>query len=185
MAPLTDVRADNMLPDWMDVAAKDVPKYAYDPARAKALLAEAGYPEGFSFKLTGIATAGGAPEADLLRQSYLAAVGLKMDFEYVETTVYNQRRNNGDFSLRVVSCPPSIPTRSSSATSIHRTQRQRASTARATTTPRSQRSWSRPCSTLDESMRKDLYGQAQKIVMEELPYLPTVQEARTGPAGMP
>jgi ABC-type transport system substrate-binding protein len=174
-APITDMRADNLLPDWMDVAAKDVPKYAFDPARAKALLAEAGYPDGFSFKLTGIAAAGGASEADLLRQNYLAAVGMKMDFEYVETTIYNQRRNNGDFQLAGRLLPAVNPDTilfgylHPANTAPKGFNGARYSNAKVTGLLEEARS------TLDGGARKDLYAQAQKLVMDELPYLPTVQ----------
>ena len=102
-----------------------------------------------------------------------------MDFEYVETTVYNQRRNNGDFQL-AGRLPPSIPTRSSSLPPSIEHSAKGFNGARYDN-PKVTTLLEQACSTLDESMRKDLYGQAQKIVMEELPYLPTVQEAgRTG-----
>jgi len=63
------------------------------------LLAEAGYPDGFAVTSLGIATTGGAPEIDLLRQDYLAKVGIKLQFEYVETVVNNQRRASETFKL--------------------------------------------------------------------------------------
>jgi peptide/nickel transport system substrate-binding protein len=43
--------AESMLPPWMPGYNPAVPKYAYDPAKARALLAEAGLPTGFSTQL--------------------------------------------------------------------------------------------------------------------------------------
>jgi peptide/nickel transport system substrate-binding protein len=45
------VVAESMLPPWMAGYNPRVPKYPYDPARAKALLSEAGLPTGFSTQL--------------------------------------------------------------------------------------------------------------------------------------
>jgi peptide/nickel transport system substrate-binding protein len=180
-APITQSHADNMLPDWMDVASKDVPVYQFDPARARTLLAEAGYPNGFNLKLTGIATAGGASEGDLLRQDYLSKVGIKMDFEFVETAVYNQRRTSGDFQLAGRLLPAvnpdtilfgylhpanTAPKGFNSARYNNPTVTGLLESARAET---------------NDARRKELYASAERMVMTDLPYLPTAQSSTYWP----
>ena len=61
--------------------------YVYNPTKAKALLAEAGYPTGFSFKTQ---TSSASLDNDLLAQiaAYLAKVGVKMEIQVLEYPGY-------------------------------------------------------------------------------------------------
>jgi peptide/nickel transport system substrate-binding protein len=65
----------------------------YDPAKAKQLLAEAGYPDGFSFKLHVLSTTW--REGIVAAQADLAKVGIKMDINFMPAAQYNVIRNDG------------------------------------------------------------------------------------------
>jgi peptide/nickel transport system substrate-binding protein len=54
----------------------------YDPAKAKELLAQAGYPNGFKTKL--IVFPGGNRDIALAEQQYLAAVGIQAEVEFTD-----------------------------------------------------------------------------------------------------
>ncbi|MFO1200307.1 MAG: ABC transporter substrate-binding protein [Burkholderiaceae bacterium] len=90
-----EVLAYPMTPDWpgyyeplsaMPDSVKET--FTYDPVKAKKLLAEAGFPNGFSFK-TQVSTAS-SNDADLLAMvaAYLAKVGVKMEIQTMEYTAY-------------------------------------------------------------------------------------------------
>ena len=66
----------------------DIQPYSYDPQRARALLASAGYPDGFSFVMETTATAGGS--ADVYQQvaSDLRQVGVDMEIRVVPTAQF-------------------------------------------------------------------------------------------------
>lgn len=61
--------------------------YTYNPAKAKALLAEAGLPNGFTFK---VQTSSVNTEGDLLQMvaSYLAKIGVKMEIQVLDYGAY-------------------------------------------------------------------------------------------------
>jgi peptide/nickel transport system substrate-binding protein len=80
---------DSASPDY----EKAIPPRKYDPAMAKKLLAEAGYPNGFSFRMF-------LPEATwrdgwVAVQSYLEAVGIKMEINLLNVSSYNLIRAGG------------------------------------------------------------------------------------------
>jgi peptide/nickel transport system substrate-binding protein len=69
--------------------------YAYDPAGARKLLADAGYPSGFDTKMVGYLL----PQWQAAIQGYLAAVGIRAQVEQLSTADATQRSNEGSNPL--------------------------------------------------------------------------------------
>jgi len=72
--------------------------YSYDPAKAKQLLAEAGYPNGLDLRLMLISREPDRTMAPVV-QSYLNAVGIRTKIEELERLVAIERATSGDFDL--------------------------------------------------------------------------------------
>jgi peptide/nickel transport system substrate-binding protein len=73
--------------------SKACPPRRYNPPKARRLLAEAGYPGGFSFKVFVLETQW--RDGWVAMQSYLDAVGIKMDINYVNIAGFNLIRAGG------------------------------------------------------------------------------------------
>jgi peptide/nickel transport system substrate-binding protein len=69
------------------------PPRKYDPAKAKKLLAEAGYPSGFGFKLFMLDTTW--KDGFVAMQSYLDKVGIKMEMNSLMDSAYNLIKAEG------------------------------------------------------------------------------------------
>jgi peptide/nickel transport system substrate-binding protein len=84
--------------------------YDCDPAKAKALLAEAGFPNGFELQLT-YATQGaaGADDIVLTAQSNLADIGIRVNIEKVAEPTRRERIDKSDFAWSVGGWSPPMP----------------------------------------------------------------------------
>jgi peptide/nickel transport system substrate-binding protein len=98
LLPHTGKPHNSILPKFMPVYAENLPTYPYDPEKAKALLREAGYANGFAVSQILTSTAGVTTDS-LMRQAMLAEVGIKLNFELMETSIWNKRRNSGDYQM--------------------------------------------------------------------------------------
>src|SRR5262249_18520688 len=75
-------RLDSMCVPTQCGGGRAVPTYAYDPAKAKALLAEAGYPEGFQLPLYGYRD---RPYSEAV-VGYLRKVGITAELRFLQWT---------------------------------------------------------------------------------------------------
>ena len=69
--------------------------HRYNPSKAKELLAEAGYPNGFEME---IMTSGSPTNLHVVIQEYLAAIGVQVRFNQLESTVVATHRENKTYT---------------------------------------------------------------------------------------
>jgi peptide/nickel transport system substrate-binding protein len=167
--PLTGATWYSLLPEFMDVLATDVPRYAYDEAKARSLMQAAGHSGGFTLNQPTTAV----NESTQLQQSYLSKVGIKSDYKIVDTPTYNGIRNRGEFDVsgRLLPAvnpdtilfsylhPDNIAPRGLNGARYNNPQLTSLLEA-ARAEPAFEK-------------RKSLYAQVQKIALTDIPYLPT------------
>lgn len=73
----------------------DVRQIPYDPAKAKALLAEAGYPNGFDFDIYGFRM---RPRIEAV-MGYLAAVGIRTKLQFLQFAAVREKQHKGEAQL--------------------------------------------------------------------------------------
>src|SRR5204862_188888 len=105
-----------------------------------------------------------------------------MDFEFVETAVYNQRRNNGDFQLSGRLLPAVNPDgilfgylhpANIAPKGLNSARYDNSELTRLLEAARAEP---------DVAKRKELYKQVEVIALTDLPYLPTAQSGTYWPA---
>ena len=171
ISPTLQTPAYSLLMPWMDVYSDAAPKYQYDPEKAKALLTEAGYPDGFTLKVLGT-SAQGVTEQQQFEIDYLSQVGINMELELVDTPTYNQRRNSGDFMMSGRLLPAVNPDMilfsylHPDNTAPKGLNGARYNNPELTGTLEAARAEA------DPAKRLELYAKAQDIAMTDLPYIP-------------
>jgi len=99
------VVAKNPIPPTIWAYNKDVQDYPFDPAAAKALLAEAGYPDGFTTDLYAMPVQRphnpNARRTAELIQADLAKIGVKVEIVSFEWGEYRKRLQNGDHMMAI------------------------------------------------------------------------------------
>jgi peptide/nickel transport system substrate-binding protein len=99
----TAIKATNGMPPFMLGYNDAIADYPYDPEKAKKLLAEAGYPDGFEVTLYVMPVSRpymfDPPKIGEAIQSYLAAVGVKVKFYQIDWGTYLQETEAGKHQM--------------------------------------------------------------------------------------
>src|SRR5665648_629041 len=99
----TAIKAKNGMPPFMLCYNDAVEDYPYDPEKAKVLLAEAGYPDGFDVTIYVMPVSRAymfdPPKIGEAIQSYLAAVGIKVEFYQADWGTYLQEVEAGKHQM--------------------------------------------------------------------------------------
>jgi peptide/nickel transport system substrate-binding protein len=168
--------SDSATPDglwWYDPAVKS---YPHDPAKAKALLAEAGYPNGFEFTLSTPQVAV-FQQINQLMQEQLAPIGIKLTLQPVASSEWYARVVDGTTNM--------TPTRWTQRADpdgllyILFNSKGFANTMKYSN-EKVDALLEQARSTYDIPTRKKLYGEIQQQVVTDLPIVPLLFGAEYG-----
>jgi len=161
---------ETMLAEGHWARAENLPSYPYDPAKAKQLLAEAGYPNGFTFTFKTSTDAEANLRAQAIQQM-LKQVGITMNIQSNEMSTFFADIGKGNFQMYSLSrngiSDPDFYYVLFYSKNIPPEGQNRGYYAN----PRVDQLLLEGRSTFDRAKRKPKYEEIQKIVATELPYI--------------
>jgi oligopeptide transport system substrate-binding protein len=165
--------AKGVLPPGMPGHDPDLPGYAYNLAKAKQLLAEAGYPHGAGFPVVQLWTVSKAEstKAELAAyQRYLAELGVKMDIHFVdEWTRFTEMLQHGEPQMFRYAWYADLPDPDNFFFPLlHSTSHSNYMRYR---NPQVDRLLERAREELDYAQRVTLYREAERIVLADAPWI--------------
>jgi len=143
--------------------------HAYDPERSKALLAQAGHPNGFACTLLATSQFGMHKDTAEIAQQYLAAVGIRAELRLVDwsTRVSLGTRGQYDIAVHGVSADFNDPDGLTVVldTSLSATHGR----SFGVSAPRTADALRRGRAEFDEAKRIEIYKEMQRAALEEVP----------------
>jgi len=165
--------ATGILPPGMPGHDPELQGYAYDPAKAKRLLAEAGYPNGVGFPVVPLWSAAKAEstKAELeAYQRYLAEVGVQVDLHFApDWPAYKAMLEQGKLSMFRLVWYADIPDPDNMLSPLlHSTSPTNRTFYR---NPRVDQLLEQARKALDKVERMALYSEVERVVMEDAPWI--------------
>ena len=169
--------AGELLPPVMFGARKDAQADAYDPERAKELLAEAGYPEGFGLVI-------GTPNDRYINDAKIAQavaqmltrIGIETEVDAMTATTFFSRRNNYEFSMYLAGWGSGTGEMNSPLTALVATPNKdkgMGGTNRGQySNPEMDALLEQALATVDDAAREQLLQQASQVVIDDYGILP-------------
>lgn len=155
------------IPSYTD----EVKSFEYNPTKAKELLAQAGYPNGFDVVMT--------VSGDLrnrtaqLIQANLAEVGIKMTIENLEWSTFMDKVNKGDYQMFILSYNNTTGDPDTSLYQLFTSTVPASSGNRVYyNNPKTDKLLSDGQLELDGEKRMAIYKEAQQVICEDVPWIP-------------
>ncbi len=148
----------------------DLKLYPYSPEKAKALLAEAGFPNGFSTTIW--ASGDVRNRIAQIVQSNLAEIGVKVDIELLETSAYLERTGAGEHSMCVLAWEANGDGDLAMYPQFHSSKHGAAGNRSFYTNADVDKMLDEARVTVDLEKRSQLYKEAQAVVMGDAPWVP-------------
>lgn len=162
---------DSVMNKQINGYTDDVTHYEYDPEKAKELLAQAGYPDGFSTSMV-VGTSARSTEAQII-QGNLAEIGITMEITTMESSTLLEQINNGDYEMFIMSYNNTTGDPDTSLYMLFNSQVPASSGNRSfTNIPEVDQLLESARVETDNNARMKLYAQVQSILTEQAVWVP-------------
>ena len=153
-------------------AANVLPQYEFDPAKARELLAEAGYPDGFSTTIYASDLPNIRDTAAIV-QNMLAQVGITATTEIIEWATYLDRTAKGEHEIYILGWTAVTGDPDNGLTIFHRQSFGSSGNRSFYSNPNVDRLLDAGRMETDTDRRRDIYIEAQAIIHAEAPWVYT------------
>jgi ABC-type transport system substrate-binding protein len=150
----------------------------YDPNKARALLEEAGYPNGFSIEFWDFNT-GDQAKVDQVIQQNLSDVGIEMDLHSVSFSEWIERTESGQTQSGMFGWSQDYPDPSNFLDVLFNSDQIPANNASYYSNPMVDKELNHAITMEDQSQRLELYQKIQKQILADDPIVPLWNEKKT------